>query len=579
MRSSTLILFAGVLCTALSACTSPGVREQAASPVPAHTAEASSAGSEMQFPVVELSGELLYQILEAEIALQRRYYDVAGARYQELAETTRDPRFAEVATKVSIFSRDDVHALRAASLWAELDPAQLEARQMIVVASIRAGEPDAALQHIGPLLDPDAGLEGGGFRLVASLMNREEDVMAAMQLLERYIAQHGDNSAAYFNYAQFAQRVGQLSKAEDAIDRCLAMQPASVDAIGLRVMILQQQKREEEAFNYLAESARRFPEDTRLGIMYARMLVDAKRLEEAIVQYEQLLARVSPNTDILLTLGMINLQLNRLNEAEKYLVQVLQDGDAGNDARFYLGWLEEGRNNIDAAIDHYSAVAGGDQYLDARIRIVALLAEREQMGSARELLTMLRAQMPDQHKRLYQVEGEILRGAGQHEEAMRVIGMALEAFPGDFELLYLRAMSAESLGRIDAVEEDLQAILERDPGNADALNALGYILADRTDRYEEAYVYIQRAHALSPQNNAILDSMGWVLYRLGDHKGAIKYLRRSLEIKQDHEVAAHLGEVLWVSGEREEAMNVWEQALDLFPDDKLLLDVMKRFGQ
>jgi tetratricopeptide (TPR) repeat protein len=222
---------------------------------------------------------------------------------------------------------------------------------------------------------------------------------------------------------------------------------------------------------------------------------------------------------------------------------------------------------------------GGSLYLDARIRIVALLAERDRMDEARNLLSALRAELPDQHKRLYQVEGEILRGAGEGEEAIRVLGVALEAFPGDFDLLYLRAMTAETLGQIDSVEDDLHAILERDPANVDALNALGYILADRTDRYEEAYVYIQRALALNPQSNAILDSMGWVLYRLGDYKGAIKYLRHSLEIKQDHEVSAHLGEVLWVSGEREEAINVWEQALELFPEDKLLLDVMKRFGQ
>lgn len=577
MRSSMTILLAAVLCAAVSACSSVAVRNQAT--MPAAVAAEADPGSGPEFPAVELSGELLYQILEAEIALQRRYYDVAGTRYQELAEATRDPRFAEVATKVAIFTRDDAHALRAARLWLDLDPAQIEARQMIVVASIRAGELDAALPHLEALLAPAAELEDGGFRLVASLMNREEDVLAAMQLLERFTARHGGNAVAHYQYALFAQRVGQFSKAEEAIDRCLALRPGAVEAIGLRVRVLQQQKREEEALTYMAGAARQYPGETRLGLMYARMLVDARRLEEAIAQYEQLLARVSPNTDILLTLGMINLQLNRLGEAEKYLVQVAQDGEAGNDARFYLGWIEEGRNNVDAAIERYSAVEGGNLFLDARIRIAVLLAGRGQMDEARELLNTLRGHLPDQNKRLYQVEGEILRGAGRGEEAMQVLSAALEVFPGDFDLLYLRAMTAETLGRIDLLEEDLQSILARDPANADALNALGYTLADRTDRYEEAYVYIQRALALSPQNNAILDSMGWVLYRLGNYKEAIKYLRRSLEIQQNHEVAAHLGEVLWVSGEREEALNVWEQALELFPNDKLLLDVMKRFSQ
>ncbi len=275
---------------------------------------------------------------------------------------------------------------------------------------------------------------------------------------------------------------------------------------------------------------------------------------------------------------MINLQLNHLGEAEKYLQQAAQDENAGSDAHFYLGLVEEGRNDPDAAIAHYSVV-GGNLYPEARIRIVVLLAGKGRVDEARDQLHALRAQLPDQGKRLYQVEGEILRAAGRSEEAMQVIGAALETYPEDIDLLYQHAITADSLGLMEVFETDLRAILERDPNNVDALNTLGYTLADRTDRFEEAYVYIQRALAQSPQNNAILDSMGWVLYRLGNHKEALKYLRRSLEIKQDHEVAAHLGEVLWVSGERAEAINVWEQALELFPDDKLLLDVMKRFGQ
>ncbi len=576
MRSSTFSVLAGILCIGISACSTVGQRASGFAAAPGSATATPVASPDL--PSVDLSGELLYQILEAEIALQRRHYDVAGERYLYLAEETRDPRFAEMATKVAIFSRDDTRALLAARLWAELDPSQIEAHQMMVVASIRAGDPDAALPHMESLLTPrDDGEDG--FRLVASMLNRDVDVIAAMSLLDRYIAGHGDNRVAYFNYAQFAVRVGQLGKAEEAIDRCLALDPDAIDTIGLRVQILLQQKREAEALDFMAESVRRLPEDNRLGLMYARMLVDAKRLEEATMQYERLLGRVGANTEVLLTLGMINLQLNHLDAAEKYLLQAAQDENAGNDAQFYLGLIEEGRNDPDAAMAHYAAVAGGNLYPEARMRIVVLLAGKGRVDEARYQLHILHTQLPDQQKRLYQVEGEILRGAGRSEEAMQVLGAALEANPGDADLLYQHAITADSLGLMNVFEDDLRAILERDPNNVDALNTLGYTLADRTDRFEEAYVYIQRALARSPQSNAILDSMGWVLYRLGNHKEAIKYLRRSLEIKLDHEVAAHLGEVLWVSGERDEAINVWEQALERFPDDKLLLDVMKRFGQ
>ena len=256
MRSTTLILLVGVLCAGVSACSNLGVRGHGAA-APVAAAPAAEPAAAAALPDVELSGELLYQILEAEIALQRRYYDIAGSRYLELAETTRDPRFAEMATKIAIFSRDDARAQRASALWAELDPAQIEAHQMVVVASLRAGQVDAAAQHVDALLAAGTGLEDGGFRLVASLMNREEDVQAAIRLLDGYTARHSDSAAAYFYLAQFALRVGQLPKAEAAIDRCIALQPAAVEAMALRVKVLQMQKRDEEALNYLAEAARK----------------------------------------------------------------------------------------------------------------------------------------------------------------------------------------------------------------------------------------------------------------------------------------------------------------------------------
>jgi tetratricopeptide (TPR) repeat protein len=194
-------------------------------------------------------------------------------------------------------------------------------------------------------------------------------------------------------------------------------------------------------------------------------------------------------------------------------------------------------------------------------------------------LQALRAEEPGQQKRLYQVEAELLQRADMQEEAMSVLSVALELFRGDFDLLYARALLAERMNRLDITESDLRQILASEPDHVDALNALGYTLADRTDRYREAYDYIHRALELHPDNNAILDSMGWVLYRLGNYEEAIHYLRRSLAIKHDHEVAAHLGEVLWVSGARDEAMAVWQRALELSPDDELLRATMQRFVQ
>ena len=187
--------------------------------------------------------------------------------------------------------------------------------------------------------------------------------------------------------------------------------------------------------------------------------------------------------------------------------------------------------------------------------------------------------MPDQSQRLYLVEGDILRDIERYDEAMQVYDHALQEIPDSTELLYARAMVAEKLGRIDWLERDLLAIIEREPDNVDALNSLGYTLADRTNRFDEAETYVKQALVLRPDSFYILDSMGWVQYRKGDLPEALKYLRRAMELGKDAEVAAHLGEVLWVSGDREAARAAWKLGLEYAPDNKSLLAVIKRLDQ
>jgi tetratricopeptide (TPR) repeat protein len=277
---------------------------------------------------------------------------------------------------------------------------------------------------------------------------------------------------------------------------------------------------------------------------------------------------------------MIHLQLGHADDAEVLLRQAQDVAGNGGDLQFYLGWIEEERGNIEQAIAYYGSLAPeARNYFEGRLRIVILTAAQGDLASARRQLQTLRSDEPEEQRRLYQVEAELLRQAGMNAEAMEAFDAALALFPDDFELLYARALFAESMNRLDIVEADLRLILQHEPDHVNALNALGYTLADRTDRYQEAYGYIRRALELSPDNNVILDSMGWVLYRLGRYDEAIGYLKRSLEIKYDPEVAAHLGEVLWVAGKQTEAKAVWQKGLKEFPEHELLRDTMRRFGQ
>jgi tetratricopeptide (TPR) repeat protein len=561
----------------MSACSSLAVQDRPADAA-APQAMVSTDGAPPVLPGHELSGQLLYQILEAEIALQRQHFDVAISRFLQLAETTRDPRFAERAAQISAFVREDPALLTAASLWVEIDPGNNDAHQMMVVAAIRNARLDTALEHMEIVLsDADGPLEER-FELMAGLLSREHDLEEALRLMEHFVSTRQDDPDALFAYGNLALRAGDLERASDAVERALDLRPGWYGAILMQVRVLQMQNQPEEALDFLAGAVEQHPADTRLRMTYARLLMDMRRYEEAIEQYESLAVEVSPNTEILFTLAMIHLQLERFDEAEAYFLQVRDAGDHAGDLNYFFGWIEEKRGNDREAISFYTRVPSADEsHFEARIRLAILIAAQGDLAASRQQLHDLRLQQPVRQKRLYQIEGELLRQAGRHDTGLDVLTIALEQYPGDFDLLYARALMAEAAGRIDIVEADLRYILERDPDHADALNALGYTLADRTDRYKEAYEYIRRALELKPDNFAILDSMGWVLYRLGNHEEAIKYLRRSIELRHDHEVAAHLGEVLWVTGNTEEAVEVWKRALEEFPDEQMLRDVMRRF--
>ncbi len=591
MHNPPLIFFFLLLLAQLAACAGPQrqpempVSPPAAAVTSAPAEQGASAAApdpaadedEQALPPVELSGELLYQILTAEMALQRRYYEDGIGRYLQLAELTRDPRLAERAAQAALFAHDDDKALRAARLWTEVQPGRSEPHQVMVVAAIRNGLLEEALDHMEVLLSSADGLPEERFELLAGLLSREHDVHESFRLMERFVATRRDNPSALYAYAHLAMRAGEMEKARQAVDEVLALRPGWHNAVALRVRILLLADGPDAAMSYLADAVRDNPGNNELRMAYARTLADVHRFQDALDQYALLADRVSPNGEVLLAMGMLYLQQDRIGEAETVLLRARNSGVEGAELSFYLGWIAEKRGDAPQAIAYYAALQpDAENYFEARLRIAILTAEEGDILSARRQLQMLRIDEPAQQKRLYLIEGELLRQAGQYEAGMDVLSAALEAFPVDFDLLYSRALLAETVDRLDVLESDLRLILEHEPSHLDALNALGYTLADRTDRYGEAYDYIQRALALSPNNNAILDSMGWVLYRLGNYDEAIEYLQRSLALKQDHEVAAHLGEVLWVSGDRDGAMAVWERALEMFPDDATLRETMQR---
>ena len=343
--------------------------------------------------------------------------------------------------------------------------------------------------------------------------------------------------------------------------------------------MLQEQGKTAGALEYLGRLIELEPENDRYRTAYARMLVNARRFDDALEEFRTLAEQTPEDADVRYALALLLLQTNRHDEAEEQFETLIEQGQQVETAQYYLGQLAETREHLVLAIRRYQRVDQGQHYLDAQVRIAVLLAKQDRLDRAREHLHAVQSRNSKEEVRLYLVESELLIDADKYGDAKAIYDHALEEHPENTDLLYARAMLAEKMDRLDLLEQDLRSILSREPNNAQALNALGYTLADKTDRYEEAYEFISRALELKPDDYYVLDSMGWVLYRLGRHQEALEYLRRAAAASDDSEVAAHLGEVLWVTGDKAGAHQVWESALETTPDDERLRELIKRYAK
>ena len=567
-------LLAGVVALSLAACATPPVATPLAI-VPA-TEPVVVAAPPPPAPPFEYENDAYYRLLMAEFAGQRGHLDVAVQNYAELARTLRDPALAERATRIAVFARDDEAALAAARTWVELEPKAMDARQILAAMYIRHGNADAALEHLEYVIAHDTGRPGNRLHMVANLLGHEDDRQTSLAVMEKLVAKHGEDSDALLAYALLAIRAEQLDKARDAMNRIVKHTELSSNVAMAYLAILQKQGKLPQAIAWLDSALATNPKQFGLRLIYARLLADANRYEEARLQFRMLATEAPDNSDIVFALGLLNLQANRVDEAAKNFTRLIKLDTRLDEAHFYLGQIAEAQKDPDTALKHYARVQGGSNYFGAQMRTALVKAVKGQTDDAIAFLDKLTPEDDEQRFSVARAKGEILTDKNRYADAMQVYDAALAKGEFHSDLLYTRAMLAERMGRVDVLEKDLRTILAREPDNAQALNALGYTLADSTQRYDEALTLFARALELSPKDFYVLDSMGWVLYRLGRFDEAISYLHKARAMRNDPEVAAHLGEVLWVKGDREAARKTWDAALHDTPNDEKLLEVINR---
>ncbi len=572
-RSGVVRALWGTLCAMilLSAC--------AGNPhFPVAAGEKSATGSDVSQQQSQ-KAELLYELLVGEIAGQRGAVGIATENYLRAARHSDDPRIAERAAKIAVYAGDNQKALAAAERWVELAPDDSEAQQVVAIMYLRNGRIEDAVPYLERVRETHARQRYKGFMFVAQLLGREQDKQAALQAMSKVVDKHPGEADALFAYAHLAMRAEQYSLAHRLLDKAVELNPDWGDAYLLRAKLYQAEGNVDAAVAAYQKAIALRPDDLEMRLSFARMLVEERRLAEARKEFKRLEKKAPDNADVLFALGLLALQAEQTEEGKRYFSRLIHNGQRIPDASFFLGRIAESEGKDEEAIRWYRKVNGGSNFFEARLRIAILTAQQGEVDEARAMLQELAVDSPPQEIRILLVESDILRRARRYEEAFEVLGRGLADYPDNPELLYAHAMAAERLGKIEVLEQDLRKMLEADPDNAQVLNALGYTLADRTTRYDEAYGYIKRALELEPEDPAILDSMGWVLYRLGRHREAIDYLRKALDKAEagDAEIAAHLGEVLWVTGKKDEARRVWEQARKRHPDDEKLQDTLQRF--
>ena len=576
------LVLSGIVVLLVASCARTDLRSEApVEPEVVHTDEATEAritSVEPVRPKIALTEDLLYKLLLAEIAGHRGLLDVSIENYLDLARATRDDRVAERAARIAVYARRDDAAFTAAQLWAELDPRNPDPHQVLAIMKLRSGDLDQAVAHLQDIFAYSDGEADEKLWMIANLLGSEKDKDSVLAVMEQLVSSQNNAAHALYAFAHVAARLEDLERSRKLLEDTLALAPDHDNAALSYVSILQRLGRAQEALSWLEqELARRTENGYFLRIAYAKLLMELRQFDRALVQFEQLIVQAPENPDVLYALGLLYLQSNRLDESATLFRKLSGQEHLTDTANYYLGRISEEERRDDEAAAWYQGVQKGEFYFNAQVRLATLLARKGQVDEARNHLRSIRPTSGKQALVVIQAEGDLLVQTERYEEAVAVYTEALDdGFNPD--LLYARAMVAEKLGRLDMLEQDLRAILERDPENAMALNALGYTLADATDRYTEAYELIKKALELRPTDFYILDSMGWVLYRLGRLDEAIEYLRKALNIRQDPEIAAHLGEVLWVRGERQQAKEVWETALQQTPEDTRLLDVIERFN-
>ncbi len=528
-------------------------------------------------PDVELSNELLYEFLLTEIANQRGHKALAVESSSDLARRTRDPRLARRAAQLASELGQIDKAVEAFSLWQDIEPTSPLPGRMLSSIWLRDGKLDDAQRELARILKDEAAAPGPTFLQIFQLVAHYPDKTAALKLLRNLAQPYPSVVEAHWSVAQMAHLAGENELALNEVRLARGLRPDWDMLVSLEAQLLQKgapQQGLEVLHRYLSE----YPKSNEIRLQYARALLEQKKYRPSRDEFQRLANENPDNSELVFAIALISLQLNDLKDAEAQLKQALSKGKKDQDTvQYYLGQLSEAKKNGDEAIAYYREVKGGEYQATAQMRIAYLLSKAGRLDEAVQHLHQISASSNQQRVQLVLAEAQLLHDANQLPEAYQVLQQGLEKLPNHPDLLYEAAMAADKIGKPDVFEQLMRKLIRVKPDHAHAYNALGYSMLERNERIPEAVELVEKALQLAPDDIAIMDSVGWGYYRSGKLDESVKLLRRAFAGVPDPEIASHLGEVLWVRGDKQEARKIWQDSLKANPENAQLQAVIKKF--
>lgn len=538
-------------------------------------------------PDVPLTSDRLFMLLTAEVAYQRGDWMRGYTIMLKVAKNTRDPRVARRAAEMAANARQPAEALVAVRLWRELVPNSEAAARYLLGFILLSDDLSEAEPIFVMRLKKAPAYERGIMmyqmqRLLAGSRNKEQ----AFAILEVLVAPYLKMPQAHIALSQGALHKGERERAIQEAKRALAIKPDSSLAV---LVLVQASGKVAEAEKILTEFLAAYPNSREVHMAYARILATQKKYAQARHEFEALLKGQPKDRVLLYSLGILATQTNDPKSAEKYLMAYMEETKVqrGNDrdtlqGLLILAQLSDERGDAKAALNWLAQIevraSRGRAYVSARIMHAQIVARRDGLEEARQILAETKVKGTAAQVHLLLAENRLLRDVGAHQKALLLLESGKQKFPDNTRVLYDYAMLAEKLGKLTEMEASLRRIIVLEPDNHHAYNALGYSLANRNLRLSESQELIARALELAPNDAFIMDSMGWLRVRQGRLDDAEKLLRRAYEKHPDVEIAVHLGEVLWLKGKKAEARKLWREVTTKESNNDTLQETLRRLN-